>query len=694
MDCLLNLLNDGHDTKSSSSSSCTASECNNFSSKESSCNKNDPNKSIGPCKLSGIRIDRRILSQEDLDDKVLNMYDYKHLCTIAAMTKRQMEDAEDLCTIAIVTKRGQTMTSSSNGSSFFILELGTFLSNGVGSLITMFLFNEAYSAFVNNKALSVGSVVAVVGPRVFPSKPGGCTAVSFSLKESDQMIIVGRAADLAVCSGNTPRGNRCKHLVDLRRSKYCKQHLKEKSDANISKMNKLKELHSFQSAPPNYLATQRLRQKQMANSSMQKLSLTELRKSSSSFGQTALVSKSLHRHDKKENSLRNKAKSSMQKSSLTEVRKSSSSFGQTVLVSKSSHRHHDKKETDLSNKTLAPGKPSSLSKSGSNEHMRNPYASSKQHYNPYKQRNVNPKSQHAKMIPKIGLKSCESVHKRVSTSCTQKESDTGDLLGVALTVKTAKSSKGNADRNQMKRRKLARFEGDNMNGQVYVPKPSSILFGNKTNSSKNNSITNSDRLQMAHELQQRKDEVVKERVLEQQQALAAGLQLHRSRRGNNLSKTCAGNKHTLASIKAKEALGSASDELFANITVSDMDKALTAKSKYAGAAEAEQLARSRIVVNDLERKEYISEKKQKKSKEEQKIKTIWHCSFCERKFSFYPKDCARSNHSLRRQRVIVNNRDSKNGIKNRKATNGNKENSLRLGSGLEWSSWKNSTYAN
>ena len=141
-----------------------------------------------PCKLSGIRIDRQILSQEDLDDKVLNMYDYKHLCTIAAMTKRQMEDAEDLCTIAIVTKRGQTMTSSSNGSSFFILELGTFLSNGVGSLITMFLFNGSYSAFVNNKALSVGSVVAVVGPRVFPSKPGGCTAVSFSLKESDQMI--------------------------------------------------------------------------------------------------------------------------------------------------------------------------------------------------------------------------------------------------------------------------------------------------------------------------------------------------------------------------------------------------------------------------------------------------------------------------------------------------------------------------
>jgi len=40
-----------------------------------------------------------------------------------------------------------------------------------------------------------------------------------------------------------------------------------------------------------------------------------------------------------------------------------------------------------------------------------------------------------------------------------------------------------------------------------------------------------------------------------------------------------------------------------------MDKALTAKIKYAGAAEAEQLARSRIFVNDLERKEYILEKK-------------------------------------------------------------------------------------
>jgi len=623
------------------------------------------------------------------------MYDYKHLCTIAAMTKRQMEDAGDLCTMAIVTKRGQTMTSSSNGSSFFILELGTFLSNGVGSLITMFLFNEAYSAFVNNKALSVGSVVAVVGPRVFPSKPGGCTAVSFSLKESDQMIIVGRAADLAVCSGNTPRGNRCKHLVDLRRSKYCKQHLKEKGGANISKMNKLKELNSFQSAAPNYLATQRLRQKQMTNSSMQKLSLTELRESSTSFGQTVLVSKSLHRHDTKENNTSNKANSSMQKSSLTELRKSStgSSFGQNMLVSKSLHRH-DTKENNLSNKASVTGKPSSLSKFGSNEHMRNPYASSKQHYNPYKQRNVNPKSQHAQMIPKIGSKSCESFHKHASASCTHKESKAGDLLGVALTVKTSKSAKGNADRNPIKRRKLARFEGDNMNGQVYVPKPSSILFGGKTNSSNNYSITNSDRLQMAHEFQQRKGEVVKKRVLGQQQALAADFKLHRSRRGNNLSKTSADNKHILASTKAKEALGSASDELFANITVSDMDEALAAKSKYSGEAEAEQLARSRIVVNDLERKEYISEKKQKKSKEEQKIKTLWHCSFCERKFSFYPKDCARSNHSLRRQRVIVNNRESKNRTKSQKATNGNKENSLRLGSGLEWGSWKNSTYAN
>ena len=162
----------------------------------------------------------------------------------------EAENWDSLCTIAVVTKKGRTMITKSNGAAYFIIELGIFMqgssSVGIGSMVSLFLFGDAYSKFIGDKSLKEGSVILILCPKVFLSKGGSETSVSFSIRDSDRLVLTGTALDFGICEGKSFRGIKCKKPVDLRRGKYCSCHKNYETEKNTSSkaFQKLKSTHT------------------------------------------------------------------------------------------------------------------------------------------------------------------------------------------------------------------------------------------------------------------------------------------------------------------------------------------------------------------------------------------------------------------------------------------------------------------
>lgn len=102
------------------------------------------------------------------------------------------------------------------------------------------LFGQAYSKFTT--IIQPGTVLAVLGSNILPSKQGDSskrsvtqTRITLSVRDTNQLVLVGKALDYGLCSGMTnkreyPSNNRyggkgfggdnekvrCKNYVDLR----------------------------------------------------------------------------------------------------------------------------------------------------------------------------------------------------------------------------------------------------------------------------------------------------------------------------------------------------------------------------------------------------------------------------------------------------------------------------------------------
>jgi hypothetical protein len=151
----------------------------------------------------------------------------------------------------------------------------------------------------------------------------------------------------------------------------------------------------------------------------------------------------------------------------------------------------------------------------------------------------------------------------------------------------------------------------------------------------------------------------------------------------------------LSKVKTARGMKQTADEslkesLFGKVGSMDMCKVMNQKSRFADEAEAEEYAKSRRIVLDLERREeqkkLIEEKKKKASGaslKESSIEKEWVCATCKRTTKTRPAICLRANHSVSLKRDV---KTSATVIEKRLKLDEKsvEEGGLKLGAGLEW----------
>jgi hypothetical protein len=220
--------------------------------------------------------------------------------------------------------------------------------------------------------------------------------------------------------------------------------------------------------------------------------------------------------------------------------------------------------------------------------------------------------------------------------------------------------------------------GGGFDGSVLVPGPSKI-FASKIPLSAVR-VASSTAIPSSNELQ--------EKVLQQQAELAQKLQNNQISGNNNKSDSWT-NPETDINRKSKNSITNRSNQdnsflsAFAGI---DQEKVRNAKSRFANEIEAEEYAKSRRKVEELEKLEASKEKNAKnKSKEDGKrLIKYWICKNCEQTYKLRPQGCYSANHEVLTKMDIkkeTTKEEKRTKLHNKRSEDGG----LQLGSGLEWS---------
>ena len=215
--------------------------------------------------VTGLRIVERRTSVADLVDATSSLT-YASCAALAATSRAEWAShlvdggggsgppagRTRLATCGILTSSAASRLSKT-GRAFAALSLGDLPSssgfsrvadNAVRASVTVLLFGDALQILKEKKYLCAGYAVAVLGPQLLPPRDGdrggqGATAVTLSVNDPRQVLPIGRAADCARCRGtartrvNSDYGRvrweeaRCSVLVDTRMSACCAAHRRQ-----------------------------------------------------------------------------------------------------------------------------------------------------------------------------------------------------------------------------------------------------------------------------------------------------------------------------------------------------------------------------------------------------------------------------------------------------------------------------------
>ena len=235
------------------------------------------------------------------------------------------------------------------------------------------------------------------------------------------------------------------------------------------------------------------------------------------------------------------------------------------------------------------------------------------------------------------------------------------------------------------------FQAEGFDGSVQVPKPSALFRKadtfrpNSLSSNANNKPATSDILEkqrsLAELLQQKKQGVVNSRTEDLLSRLSSNTRVQSG-------STSQSSRNNFASS-------------FGNF--GNDSSVLTAQSRFASAANAQEYARARCAVQELEVKEFeMDQRKQGTSGStnnknggrvtEASLKGIvtagWICKTCKKKTQYKPVICIRARHDVQQQRELKNRLSTVGSTKERLQGKDSEEGGLTLGSGLEWSGWR------
>ena len=578
----------------------------------------------------------------------------------------------NLATMGILFSNSGSKVSSNTGRAYSIFQLGDL---STGPAVSVFLFGDAYSKHTGNTNGSysgrAGSVVAILAPNILPPKRGGATSVSLSVNNADQIVTVGTAQDYATCSGmirvrrdGSFVDTRCTKFVDKRCGLYCQAHKRQGLQQQVVDGNRMTSSSSSAGGLKKNGATflQQFRGEGSSNSSGPNNRIPMASNASSAGMMTANQQGAMGRGGMQASSSLASALAAagMDQGSTSSIGAASTN---AMLQQHGGGKHLLLNAPRHMVKTSIPG----TSRGG----------------------NTN-------AIPRAAAGAAASAkHKRPPLTRAGK-----DVFGDALLRGQMTSSGGNdraattrtslVPRAKPKERKVATFGG--YSGSVQVPQPSRSLFGDVPVSqhlASSSSIAVTPSLNPAE-------------VRERQRQVAE--QMRKRKHGSSIGKASGGgvtnpylNKGAPAKPSTSGRIGGSTqgrmDDIFAGLEDLDRADAIAAKSSYQSEADAEQYARSRQAVNDLEGKETQKnarderKKKQMKGRDEKVIQVQWICTSCGKESASQLVICQKMGHKVKKKRTIketTTKEESRDRLNKKRAEDGG----LQLGSGLEWSGFR------
>lgn len=697
--------------------------------------------------ITGLRITDRRTSRAEMVDAFLP-FEYKSCSMLAAASRADwnafLTDGSNknntgnsghsgktnIATCGILTTDTGSRLSSKTGRAFAVLNLADLPSsmtcrhstigggvNGGGVVhasVSVFLFGDALQSLRNNKNfMRVGWAVAVLGPNVMPPRSsgegasGGGTSVSLSVNDPRQILIIGKAVDCDRCKGMTRKrmGSgfgesrweevRCNTLIDLRFCQgvgsFCPTHKRQgstgtsecgkssginngKSSNGSTFMQKQRmESISLRQHSGNAINTNNLKPTIGQGNGKGRLSFSEALAQAGVVGSSHIsVSKNSDNHTfltmatphGNAMTCNPSVPSYNQPSNLTSVRAGAPTLKRAPL--------HMKKGSQFTT--------ASTTKNGNSTRV-NPYKANKK----------------------------VDILRNLTQS--KQSNDSEDILGVALQKKRplsqfqfSQEKKSSSTSPHPNKRPCKVFQTEGYDGSVQVPQPSAVLFRNNRVAPTRlaTPVTPSipKRKTLALEIAQS--------ILERQRNLAALMKKSRAEESGRPS--CPSHKplikkrdHEQETMKSSKE----SDDFASLFSLGDKhfkrDEILIAKSRFASASEAEEYARARSVIQQLEakedeadeRKDRMQKKQQgganksnSKSKTPAGIVTVgWICRTCKKQTKMKPVSCVRMRHDVKQKRELKERvGSSKERLERHEKNSG--EGGLTLGSGLEWSGWR------
>ncbi len=647
-----------------------------------------------PCDpLTGLRIVDRRTSRADMVD-AFSSFTYRSCSILAAASfaewiSKYLVDGgnsngsgapsgkTNVATCGILTGDVSSRLSNKTGRAFAMLSLGdlpssmhaktsAFSNNSdIKPSISVFLFGDALGALRSNKKyMNAGYAVAVLGPNLMPprtdDKNGGGTSITLSVNDPRQIVAIGRASDCDRCKGTMRvrsaseyggmrwEDSRCNVLVDLRLSGgYCHAHRRQGLSSSV-----------------NPTGGKGKSNKGGNTTFMQRQRIQNMPQHTATKGGGVYMSTS------------NVVTGGKRPSSLAEALSQSGLLDPTPAM---------------------PGPKTQLLKRAP-LHMKKTPNASKVEPRP----NLNPqpsKPQNPYLKQKPGQRKQEQ----------SKRKEPGDILGEALRKKmrsgssqaTTKSSTLKSSTANKKSVKVFHTEG--YDGAVQVPKPSK-LFSHPSYASKVTPSPASNRASSTSILEKQRSlaEILKgkgvatsssretRRNVFSKQSLAGSKQKILGKGGKvlptNTTKPGQFRSQKPNSFAAAFGNGSAGQSF-------DRDAILNAKSRFASAVDAQEYARARAVVQELECREATKDGNSNNPKKKKEKKTVaisttgWACRTCQKATPFKPMSCIRARHDVRQKRELKEGAKSLGSRKDRLDRHGRDQDQggLTLGSGIEWS---------
>uniref|UniRef100_A0A2C9JXH3 Protein MCM10 homolog n=1 Tax=Biomphalaria glabrata TaxID=6526 RepID=A0A2C9JXH3_BIOGL len=125
----------------------------------------------------------------------------------------------DWVTIAVIVGKTDAKSSSS-GKPYCIWKLND-LEDHENS-VSFFLFGEVHKHLWKT---DLGTVVGVLNPSIMESMEKNNSEPAFTIKNANQLMIMGRSKDLGWCAARTKTGNKCVKFINKKYGEFCSYHV-------------------------------------------------------------------------------------------------------------------------------------------------------------------------------------------------------------------------------------------------------------------------------------------------------------------------------------------------------------------------------------------------------------------------------------------------------------------------------------